>query len=71
MADIKARVVLDGEQNFKSGIKSINTELKTMQSEVKAVEAEIKSQGASVEKMKYCAWLGLTLTKVNTSGWRK
>ena len=51
MADIKARVVLDGEQNFKSGIKSINTELKTMQSEVKAVEAEIKSQGASVENL--------------------
>lgn len=51
MADIKARVVLDGEQNFKSGIKSINTELKTMESEVKAVEAEIKSQGASVENL--------------------
>ena len=51
MADIKARVVLDGEQNFKSGIKSINTELKTMQSEVKAVEAEIKSHGASVENL--------------------
>lgn len=51
MADIKARVVLDGEQNFKSGIKSINTELKAMESEVKAVEAEIKSQGASVENL--------------------
>ena len=51
MADIKARVVLDGEQNFKSGITSINTELKTMQSEVKAVEAEIKSHGASVENL--------------------
>lgn len=51
MADIKARVVLDGEQNFKSGIKSINTELKAMQSEVKAVDAEIKNQGASIENL--------------------
>lgn len=51
MPDIKSKIVLDGEQNFKSGIKSINTELKAMQSEVKAVEAEIRTQGASVETL--------------------
>ena len=49
MSDIKARVVLDGENQFKQGIKSISTEMKAFQSEVKAVEAQMKNQGATQE----------------------
>ena len=51
MADIKARLVLDGEKQMKEGIKSINTELKAMQAEVKTVTAEMENEGKSVGQL--------------------
>ena len=47
--DIRAKIALDGEQNFKAAIKSINAELKTMQSEIKYLDTDMKANGTSVE----------------------
>lgn len=50
MADISAKFVVDGEQNFKSALQALNAQLGAMDAELKASADAIKNMGDESEK---------------------
>ena len=48
--DIKSRIVLDGEKEYRDALKSANRELKTLRSELKAETAELGANATAQQK---------------------
>ena len=51
MADISARIKLEGETEFRRAVTSANKEVKAMNAELKAMATEAKAQGKSLKDM--------------------
>ncbi len=49
--DVKTKIVIDGEKEFKSALTSINSELKKMSSELKLTETEYAGQANTTEAL--------------------